>query len=128
VNKVDKISVLIVDDEEDLAKTIAERLEIRGIQTQTASDGEQALTLVKTNLPDVVVLDLMMPGIGGLGILKQIKLFDKKIPIILLTGYGSKERSIEGMNLGAFDYVLKPCNLDDLIGKIQEAAKTKLQY
>jgi DNA-binding response OmpR family regulator len=128
VNKVDKISVLIVDDEEDLAKTIAERLEIRGIQTQTASDGEQALTLVKTNPPDVVVLDLMMPGIGGLGILKQIKLFDKKIPIILLTGYGSKERSIEGMNLGAFDYVLKPCNLDDLIGKIQEAAKTKLQY
>jgi len=128
VNKVDKISVLIVDDEEDLAKTIAERLEIRGIHTQTASDGEQALTLVKTNPPDVVVLDLMMPGIGGLGILKQIKLFDKKIPIILLTGYGSKERSIEGMNLGAFDYVLKPCNLDDLIGKIQEAAKTKLQY
>lgn len=128
MNKVDKISVLIVDDEEDLAKTIAERLEIRGIQTQTASDGEQALTLVKTNPPDVVVLDLMMPGIGGLGILKQIKLFDKKIPIILLTGYGSKERSIEGMNLGAFDYVLKPCNLDDLIGKIQEAAKTKLQY
>jgi len=125
---VDKISVLIVDDEEDLAKTIAERLEIRGIHTQTASDSEQALTLVKTDSPDVVVLDLMMPGIGGLGILKQIKLFDKKIPIILLTGYGSKERSIEGMNLGAFDYVLKPCNLDDLIGKIQEAAKTKLQY
>lgn len=123
---MNKISVLIVDDEEDLAKTIAERLEIRGIQTQTASDGDQALTLVKTNPPDVVVLDLMMPGIGGLGILKQIKLLEKKIPVILLTGYGSKERSIEGMNLGAFDYVLKPCNLDDLIGKIQEAAKTKL--
>jgi len=119
--------VLIVDDEEDLAKTIAERLEIRGIQTQTASDGDQALNLVKTNSPDVVVLDLMMPGIGGLGILKQIKLLEKKIPVILLTGYGSKERSIEGMNLGAFDYVLKPCNLDDLIGKIQEATKSKLQ-
>jgi two-component system, OmpR family, response regulator len=124
---VDKISVLIVDDEEDLAKTIAERLEIRGIQTQTASDGDHALNLVKTNPPDVVVLDLMMPGIGGLGILKQIKLLEKKIPVILLTGYGSKERSIEGMNLGAFDYVLKPCNLDDLIGKIQEATKSKLQ-
>jgi two-component system, OmpR family, response regulator len=124
---VDKISVLIVDDEEDLAKTIAERLEIRGIQTQTASDGDQALNLVKTHPPDVVVLDLMMPGIGGLGILKQIKLLEKKIPVILLTGYGSKERSIEGMNLGAFDYVLKPCNLDDLIGKIQEATKSKMQ-
>ena len=119
------IQVLIVDDEEELALTIAERLEIRGIRTQTASDGDQALNLIKTQLPDVVVLDLMMPGIGGLEILKQIKLLDHNIPVILLTGYGSKERSIEGMNLGAFDYVLKPCNLDDLITKIQEAAKIK---
>ncbi|MGB5287823.1 MAG: response regulator [Ignavibacteriaceae bacterium] len=119
------IQVLIVDDEEELALTIAERLEIRGIRTQTASDGDQALNLIKTQLPDVVVLDLMMPGIGGLEILKQINLLEHKIPVILLTGYGSKERSIEGMNLGAFDYVLKPCNLDDLITKIQDAAKIK---
>jgi DNA-binding response OmpR family regulator len=122
---MDEIRVLIVDDEEDLAKTIAERLEIRGIRTQTAVDSDQALNLIKTNPPDVVVLDLMMPGIGGLGILKQIKSMESNIPVILLTGYGSKERSIEGMNLGAFDYVLKPCNLDDLIGKIQEAAEIK---
>jgi DNA-binding response OmpR family regulator len=122
---VDKISVLIVDDEEELAATIAERLEIRGIQAQTASDADSALGLIKTDPPDVVVLDLMMPGIGGLGILKQINLLEKKIPVILLTGYASKERSIEGMNLGAFDYILKPCQLDDLISKIQEAAKIK---
>jgi len=122
---MDDIHVLIVDDEEDLAATIAERLEIRGIKTQTASDADMALNLIKTNPPHVVVLDLMMPGIGGLGILKQINLLEKRIPVILLTGYGSKERSIEGMNLGAFDYVLKPCNLDDLIIKIQEAVKSK---
>jgi len=122
---MNNIRVLIIDDEEDLAKTIAERLEIRGIRTQTAIDSDQAFNLIKTNPPDVVVLDLMMPGIGGLGILKQINLLENKIPVILLTGYGSKERSIEGMNLGAFDYVLKPCNLDDLISKIQEAAKIK---
>jgi len=122
---MDNIHVLIVDDEEDLAKTIAERLEIRGIHTQTASDGDKALNLIKSQPPDVVVLDLMMPGIGGLGILKQINLLGNKIPVILLTGYGSRERSIEGMNLGAFDYVLKPCNLDDLIIKIQEAIKIK---
>jgi len=122
---MDSINVLIVDDEEELALTIAERLEIRGIRTQTVSDGDLALNSVKKHNPDVVVLDVMMPGIGGLGILKQIKSLDPKIPVILLTGYGSKERSIEGMNLGAFDYVLKPCNLDDLITKIQEAVKSK---
>ncbi len=122
---MDNIRVLIVDDEEELAATIAERLEIRGIKTQTASDGDSALSLIKADSPDVVVLDLMMPGIGGLGILKQINLLEKKIPVILLTGYASKERSIEGMNLGAFDYLLKPCQLDDLISKIQEAAKIK---
>ena len=119
------IRVLIVDDEEELALTIAERLEIRGIKAQTISDGDLVLNLIKTDTPDVVVLDVMMPGIGGLEILKQIKSFDQNIPVILLTGYGSKERSIEGMNLGAFDYVLKPCNLDDLIIKIQEAVINK---
>ena len=119
------IRVLIVDDEEELALTIAERLEIRGIEAQTISDGDLALDSINTHTPDVVVLDVMMPGIGGLEILKQIKSFNQNIPVILLTGYGSKERSIEGMNLGAFDYVLKPCNLDDLIIKIQEAVTSK---
>ena len=119
------IRVLIVDDEEELAKTIAELLEIRGIQSRTASDSEKALALINSQPPDVVVLDLMMPGIGGLGILKQIKTMESKIPVILLTGYGSNEMTIEGMNLGAFDYVLKPCNLDDLITKIQDAIKSE---
>ena len=122
---MDDIRVLIVDDEEELAKTIAERLEIRGIQCQTASDSDKALDLIKSQKPDVVVLDLMMPGIGGLGILKQIKSLEINIPVVLLTGYGSNEMTLEGMNLGAFDYVLKPCNLDDLITKIQDAKKSK---
>jgi DNA-binding response OmpR family regulator len=123
--KTKDIELLIVDDEVELAATIAERLEIRGIKTQTASDGETALSLIKSRPPDVVVLDLMMPGMGGLEILRQIKLLNLNIPVILLTGYGSKERSIEGMNSGAFDYVMKPCNLDDLITKIQEAVNRK---
>ena len=119
------ISVLIVDDEEELAATIAERLEIRGLKALTASDGDSALELLKTYEVHVVDLDLMMPGIGGLEILKQIKALDINIPVILLTGYGSKERRKEGMNLGALDCIMKPCNLDDLIGKIQEATKSK---
>jgi DNA-binding response OmpR family regulator len=122
---MDNIRVLIVDDEEELAKTIAERLEIRGIRCQTVLDSDKAIDSIKSQAPDVVVLDLMMPGIGGIGILKQIKSMELNIPVILLTGYGSKDMTIEGMNLGAFDYVLKPCNLDDLITKIQEAKKGK---
>ena len=121
---MDNIRVLIVDDEEELAKTIAERLEIRGIKCRTVSESDKAIDLIKSQTPDVVVLDLMMPGIGGLGILKQIKSMEINIPVILLTGYGSNEMTIEGINLGAFDYVLKPCNLDDLITKIQEAFKS----
>jgi DNA-binding response OmpR family regulator len=119
------IRVLIVDDEEELAATIAERLELRGIKAQTASNGDAALSVLKTDPPHVVVLDLMMPGMGGLEMLKQIKSLKLNIPVIMLTGYGSKEQSIEGMNLGAFDYVIKPCNLDDLIAKIHEAVKNK---
>ena len=122
---MDNIRVLIVDDEEELAKTIAERLEIRGIRCQTVLDSDKAIDSIKSQAPDVVVLDLMMPGIGGIGILKQIKSMELNIPVILLTGYGSKDMTIEGMNLGAFDYVLKPCNLDDLITTIQEAKKGK---
>ena len=119
------IRVIIVDDEEELAKTIGERLEIRGIRCQTVSDSDKAIGLIKSQPPDVVVLDLMMPGTGGLGILKQIKSLELNIPVILLTGYGSNEMTLEGMNLGAFDFVLKPCNLDDLITKIQDAIKSK---
>ena len=116
----------ITSPEEDaMAKTIAERLEIRGIRCQTVLDSDKAIDSIKSQAPDVVVLDLMMPGIGGIGILKQIKSMELNIPVILLTGYGSKDMTIEGMNLGAFDYVLKPCNLDDLITKIQEAKKGK---
>ena len=119
------INVLIVDDEEELAATIAERLQIRGISARAAADGDSAIELLKTHKVHVVVLDLMMPGIGGLEILKQIKTLNINIPVILLTGYGSKESSKEGINLGAFDCIMKPCNLDDLIGKIHEAARSK---
>ncbi len=116
-----KIDVLIVDDEKELAETIAERLELRGIKAQTASDGDSALSLIKSFPPSVVVLDLMMPGMSGLEILARINSLKLDVPVILLTGYGSKEHTVEGMNLGVFDFVMKPCNLDELISKIQLA-------
>ena len=116
--------VLIVDDEEEFVTTLAERLQLRGIQTLTATDGESALSLIETTHPQVVVLDVMMPGMGGLEVLKQIKSQNAQIPVILLTGYGSTKQGIEGMNLGAFDYLMKPINIDELIDKMQEAVKS----
>lgn len=120
---MDEYRVLIVDDEEELATTIAERLQIRGIQAQTATDGETALKMIKADPPQVVVLDVMMPGIGGIEFLQRMKAQNLNIPVILLTGYGSTEQGMEGMKLGAFDYLMKPCDLNNLIGKIQEAVK-----
>jgi DNA-binding response OmpR family regulator len=120
---MDEYRVLIVDDEEELVTTIAERLQIRGIQVQTATDGETALNMIEANPPQVVVLDVMMPGMGGIEVLQRMKAQNLKIPVILLTGYGSTEQGMEGMKLGAFDYLMKPCDLNNLISKIQEAVK-----
>jgi two-component system OmpR family response regulator len=120
---MDDYRVLIVDDEEELVTTIAERLQIRGIQAQIATDGETALKMIEENPPQVVVLDVMMPGIGGIEILQRMKAQNLKIPVILLTGYGSTEQGKEGMKQGAFDYLMKPCDLNNLISKIQEAVK-----
>ena len=120
---MDEYRVLIVDDEEELVTTIAERLQIRGIQAQTATDGETALQMIEADPPQVVVLDVMMPGMGGIEVLQRMKAQNLKIPVILLTGYGSTEQGMEGMKLGAFDYLMKPCDLNNLISKIQEAVK-----
>ncbi len=120
---MDKYRVLIVDDEEELVTTIAERLQIRGIQAQTAIDGETALKMIEADPPQVGVLDVMMPGMGGIEVLQRMNAQNLKIPVILLTGYGSTEQGKEGIELGAFDYLMKPCDLNNLIGKIQEAVK-----
>ena len=120
---MDDYRVLIVDDEEELATTIEERLQIRGIQAQTATDGETALKMIEANPPQVVVLDVMMPGMGGIEVLQRMNAQNLKIPVILLTGYGSTEQGMEGMKLGAFDYLMKPCDLNNLISKIQEAVR-----
>ena len=122
---MNEIYVLIVDDEEELVSTLAERLNLRGIRTRTATDGELALKMIEEEPPQVVLLDVMMPGMGGLEILKRINAMNLNISVILLTGYGSTEQSNEGMILGAYDYVLKPCDFGGLVNKIHEAVKSK---
>jgi DNA-binding response OmpR family regulator len=121
---MDNWKVLLVDDEEDFVSTLAERLALRGVQARTAFNGEQALRAVASDPPHIVVLDVMMPGMSGLEVLKRIKADFPSLPVILLTGIGSAKEGVDGMRLGAFDYLMKPLQLEELTRKISEALKT----
>ena len=116
--------VLLVDDEKEFVTALAERLELRGLQVSVAMDGESALSRLETDLPQAVVLDLKMPGIGGLEVLKHIKAQDLNIPVIILTGHSSMQEGKEGMALGAFEHLIKPIDISVLIKKIQQAVQT----
>ena len=122
-----KLKVLLVDDEEEFVSTLAERLQLREIETIVATDGNEALRVIDTDKPPVVVLDVMMPGIGGLDVLQQIKRTYPQIKVILLTGRGSTNDGIKGMRLGAFDYLMKPVKIEDLIQKMNEAFQVSIQ-
>jgi DNA-binding response OmpR family regulator len=113
--------VLLVDDEEEFVATLAERLELRGINTMVAGNGEEALASVKNDPPEVVVMDLMLPGMSGIEIMGEIKRNHPRIPVILLTGRGSTKEGIEGMNQGAFDFLMKPVRIEELITKMKNA-------
>ncbi|MBC8430884.1 MAG: response regulator [Desulfobacterales bacterium] len=117
------MKVLLVDDEEEFVATLAERLELREIQALVATDGESALALIEADTPQIVVLDIIMPGLGGLEVLKRIKAENPHIPVILLTGRGSTKEGIKGMQLGAVDYLMKPINIEELIKKMHAAIK-----
>ena len=113
--------VFLVDDEEEFASTLAERLRLRGFDVDIANDGITALQRIMDNPPHVVLLDVKMPVIGGLEVLARIKSVLPHIPVILLTGVGSTRDGIEGMQAGAFDFLMKPLQIETLIEKISEA-------
>lgn len=119
------LKVLLVDDEEEFVSALAERLDIRGIESRVATDGEQALEILESQSFDVIVLDVIMPGISGLEVLQRLKEQQNKAAIILLTGHGSTREGLEGMRMGAFDYLMKPLDIDELIAKMKEAATNK---
>ena len=121
---MDGLKVLLVDEEEEFVTALGERLELRGFQVLTANDGAEALRLVQADPPEVVVLDVRMPGVGGLEVLKQMRSDHPKIPVILLTGLGSTREGIEGMQLGAFDYLMKPIQIEKLIENMREATRS----
>jgi DNA-binding NtrC family response regulator len=122
------LRVLIVDDEEDFRKTLAGRLELRDLEPDTAVGAKEALEFVREQAePDVMVLDLRLPGMDGLEVLRQIKKAYPRIEVIILTGYGTKAAEAEARKLGAFDYLQKPVSIDALAEKIKSAYRRKLE-
>ena len=113
--------VLLVDDEEDFITTLSERLQLRDITTLVATDGDQALDIIRSESPPVVVLDVMMPGIGGIEVLQQIKRRYPETQIILLTGQGTTRDGIKAMHLGAYDFLMKPVKIEELVEKMNAA-------
>lgn len=121
-----KPCILLVDDEESFISTMSKRLTKRGLKVFTANSGEEALEkIARNNEVEVVILDVKMPGMDGEETLREIKKRHPLVEVIMLTGHASVESAIEGMKLGAFDYLMKPCDMDILMAKVDEAALKK---
>ena len=118
-------NILLVDDEVEFASTLAERLELRGINARVAYDGESALKAVAEDEPQVMVRDVMMPGLKGLDVLQRVREGHPRVQVILLTGQGKTRDGIDGMRYGAFAYLMKPLDLDELIRTLSEAINTR---
>lgn len=117
--------VLIVDDEKDFVEMFSLRLENQGEKVSVAYSGESELKILNEKPIDVVILDIRMPGMDGISTLRQIKTLHPIVEVILLTGHGSTETAVEGMKLGAFDYLMKPADAEEIRIKIENARKRK---
>jgi len=122
-------NVLLVDDEVKFVETMAKRLTKRNLNISKAHSGEEALSkLASDEKIEVVILDVKMPGMDGEEALQEIKKRHPLIEVIMLTGHATIESGIEGMKLGAFDYLMKPCDMDILMAKVDEAAIKKRRH
>ncbi len=119
------VRLLIVDDEQELRHTLAAQLDCPDFEVHAASTAEQAVAMVRQQAFDVVLLDVLMPGLDGLGALKQIKRLRPSTEVILLTGHASIRSAMDGLGKGAFDYVIKPCPRSNLLGKIESACEIR---
>ena len=117
------IRVLLVDDEEDFVRTLSERLELRDLNSNTAFDGEEAIKLVGDKEPDIIILDLKMPGIDGMEVLRRVRKAYPHIQVIIQTGHGNDMDEAEARELGVFDYLKKPVDIELLVERIKAAAK-----
>ncbi len=117
--------VLVVDDEDDFRETIVNRLKKRNLSVTGAENGEKAMEILEEKLFDVVILDVKMPGMDGIETLREMKRKRPLMEVIMLTGHATVESGVEGMKLGAFDYIMKPVELDELMQKMTGAYEKK---
>ncbi len=121
--------VMLVDDEVGFVETMTKRLKKRDLEVITAFSGKEALeTLAEHHNVDVVILDVKMPGMDGIETLKKMKVAHPLIEVIMLTAHATVESAIEGMRFGAFDYLMKPCAMEELMGKVHEATRKKRNH
>jgi DNA-binding response OmpR family regulator len=123
---MEKFKVLIVDDEMDFMDIIVKRLRVRNIEVSGVESGYLALEALDSLNPDVIILDVKMPGLDGIETLREIKKKKPLTEVIMLTGQASVDSGIQGMQLGAFDYLIKPVALDELLEKVRQAYERKL--
>ncbi len=115
------IRLLLVDDEEGYVNVLANRMALRGVDVSKSYSGSEAIKILRRNDFDVAVLDLKMEDMDGLEVLKIFKKMDPELMVIMLTGHGSAQAASDGISLGAFDYLTKPCDFKELLDKVRKA-------
>ena len=122
-----EMKVLLVDDEQKFVEALSERLQMRDLENETVYDGEEALSFVDNKEPDVMVLDLKMPGIDGMEVLRRVKKKFPDVRVIILTGHGTERDEEESRRIGVFDYLKKPVDIELLVNRIKAAHREKIQ-
>ncbi|MFH2059736.1 MAG: response regulator [Pseudomonadota bacterium] len=123
-----KTKVLLVDDEKEFVETLAQRLELRNLSVTTVYSGEKAIAIAEKIDFDVIILDVLMPEMTGIEVLQEIKKIKPLTPVIMLTGEATIENAIQGMKLGAFDFLMKPADTERLFEKITQAQTIKHEH
>ena len=123
-----KIRTLLVDDEKEFTDALAERLKIRGLDITVAYSGQSAINLIEQNAYDIIVLDVHMPGLSGTETLQRVKEIAPLVQVVMLTANVTVEKAIAGMKLGAYDFLMKPTETEELIAKINEAYEIKQEH
>ena len=117
----DPVRLLLIDDEKDFVNILSRRIKRRNMDVAKAYSGTEAIRVLREQEFDVAVLDLKMEDMDGIEVLKMLKIMSPRLAVIMLTGHGSVEAAEQGLKLGAFDYLAKPCALEELLGKIMKA-------
>ena len=119
----ERIRLLLVDDEEGYVKVLAKRMTRRNMEVMTALSGSEGIQRLRKQDFDVAILDLKMEDMDGIEVLRVFKKMVPDMPVIMLTGHGTEKAAREGLEVGAFDYLMKPCDLEELVEKIRAACR-----